>query len=66
MENINNYSTNVDQKLLETEFLIVICRQLTIKNTVSSDFDPHLSIVKSIRLLHIRCVNGNVENRLYC
>ena len=30
-------SRNVDKKLLETEFLIAICRH-TIKNTVSIDF----------------------------
>ena len=41
-------STNVDKKLLETDFLIAICRPFGNKKTVPSDFDPRLSIVKSI------------------
>ena len=35
-------------KSLETELSIAICRQMTIENTVSSDFDPRTSIVKSV------------------
>ena len=39
-------SPNIDQNSLETEFLIA--RQIAIKTTVSSDFDPRSSIVKSV------------------
>ena len=43
--------TNVDQKSLETVFdchLSPYWRQMSIKNTVSSNFHSHSSIVKSI------------------
>ena len=40
-------STNVGQNSLKTEFSIV-GRQIAIENTVSSDFDPRSSIVKSV------------------
>ena len=45
-------STNVDQKSLETELSIAICR-MAIENTVSSDFDPRSSIVKSVFDCHL-------------
>ena len=45
-------STNVDQKLFETEFLIAICRlsghKWQSKTLFLEIFYPHLSIVKSI------------------
>ena len=45
-------STNVDQKLLETEFLIAICRQTgdkrQWKTLLLAIFYLHLSIVKSV------------------
>ena len=44
-------SKYVDQKSLETEFSIAICRQLATngnRNTVSSNFDPRSSIVESV------------------
>ena len=44
-------STNKDQKLLETEFLIAICHLTGNKlqsKAVSSDFDQRLLIIKSI------------------
>ena len=45
-------STNVDQKSLEIEFSIAICRpngdKWQFENTVSSGFDPRLSLVKSV------------------
>ena len=47
-------STNVDQKSLETEFSIVICRQsadwrqMAIKKLFLAIFDPRPSIVKSV------------------
>ena len=40
-------SMNVDRSSLKTEFSIV-GRQMTIENTVSSDFDPRSSIVKGV------------------
>ena len=44
--------TNADQKLLETEFLIFICRptgdKWQSKTLFLEIFDPHLSIVKSV------------------
>ena len=50
-------SKNVDQKSLKTEFSIAICRQLAIKNTVSSNFYPILSIVKSVFDCHLAGVS---------
>ena len=45
-------STNVDKKLLETEFSIAICRptgnKWQLKTLLLVIFDPSLSIVKSI------------------
>ena len=45
-------STNVDKKLLETEFSIAICRRTgnkwQLKTLLLVIFDPSLSIVKSI------------------
>ena len=50
-------STNIDQKSLETEFLIVICRQTgdkwQSKTLLLVIFDPHSSIVKSVFGCHL-------------
>ena len=72
-------STNVDQKLLETEFSIVICRptgdKWQSKTPFLSIFDPHLSIVKSVfdcrlpgvRLLHQSHIESddNTDSGIY-
>ena len=50
-------STNIDQTLLETEFLIAISRQMAFKNTVSSDFwSTFVDCLVRFLLLPIRCV----------
>ena len=45
-------SVSIGKKLVETEFSIAICcptgNKWQLKNTVSSDFDPRLSIFKSV------------------
>ena len=41
-------STEVHHTSLETEFSIVICRQMAIENTVSGDFQSRFSINKSV------------------
>ena len=40
--------TNADQKSLETEFLIAICRKWQSKTLFLVIFDPHLLMVKSV------------------
>ena len=58
-------STNVDQKSLETEFLIAICRPTGDKwqlKTLSSDFDPRSSIVKSVFDCRLPGVFSNVSS----
>ena len=58
--------TNVDQKSLETEFLIAICRPIgdkcQSKTLFLAIFDPRSSIVKSVfdcRLLGVEYVKDN-------
>ena len=53
-------STNIDQKLLETEFLIAICRptddKWQSKTLFLVIFDPFLSIIKSVLDCRLSCV----------
>ena len=57
-------STNIDQKSLETEFLITICRptgdKWQSKTLFLAIFDPRLSIVKSIFDCRLPGVRQNV------
>ena len=46
-------STNVDQKSIETDFSIVICRPIGNHNTISCDYYPRSSIVKSLFDSHL-------------
>ena len=60
-------ATNVDKNPLETELSIAIWRQTAIENTVSSDFDPRSSIVKSVfdcRLPGVNMLDAFMQ--LYC
>ena len=60
IENVQNISTNVDQKSLETEFSIAICRptgdKWQSKTLFLANFDPRSSIAKSVFDCRLPCV----------
>ena len=61
---------NVDQKSLETEFLIAICRltgnKWQLKTLFQAIFDPFWSIVKSIFDCDLPCVNKETSKFRIC